>query len=262
MPRNRRRPWLARKRAKQVSNVQSVLISVPVIAALIAASVALFTLAVNQRQAAQDRRRKAFADALTAVERYAELPYRIRRRQGSDAGVRDRLSALVHDVQQDILFHTSWLRIQAPRVADAYDSLVNVARQEAGVAMAEAWQKPPIGEDEEMNLKVALSFPKLPKARSEYIQAVRRELRLPVLWSGSRVALLTPGPLRTVRARFRAHSSSEPLTRSGAHRLTDGVGLASGFAAVDLLMAVQVYQFQVRVRVLAPLRPWFDVVPV
>ncbi len=82
------------------------------------------------------------------------------------------------------------------------------------------------------------------------------------LWSGSRAALLTPGPLRTVRARFRAHSSSKPLTRSGAHRLLDGVGLASGFADVDLLVAVQVYQFQVRVRVLAPLRPWFDVVPV
>ncbi len=171
---------MTRRIVSQVDNLQTVLISVPVIAALIAASAALFTLAVNQRQAAQDRRRKAFADALTAVERYAELPYRIRRRQGSDPDIRDRLSALVHDVQQDILFHRSWLRIQAPRVAEAYDSLVNVARQEAGAAMAEAWQKPPIEKDEEMNLRVALSFPKLPKARSEYIRAVRRELRLPV----------------------------------------------------------------------------------
>ena len=52
-------------------------VSGPVIAAIVTGLVALVVLAVNQYQARQDARRKDFAEALAAVERYAELPYRI-----------------------------------------------------------------------------------------------------------------------------------------------------------------------------------------
>jgi hypothetical protein len=151
----------------------------PVVAALIAGLVALIVLAVNQYQARQDARRKDFAEALAAVERYAELPYRILRREDSTPEVRGRMADLVHGVQQDLLFHKSWVRIQSPRVAEVYDSLLRATREEAGSAMTEAWNKAPISNDKDMPLGVALRFPRMEEARARYVRAVGYELEFP-----------------------------------------------------------------------------------
>ncbi len=72
------------------------------------------------------------------------MPYRVRRRQDSTPEVRGRMAKFIHEVQQDLLFHKSWMRIQAPRVADAYDHLLRTTREEAGSAMTEAWNTAPI----------------------------------------------------------------------------------------------------------------------
>lgn len=151
----------------------------PVVAALIAGLVALVVLAVNQYQARQDARRKDFAEALAAVERYAELPYRILRRQDSTPEVRGRMADFVHGVQQDLLFHKSWVRIQSPRVAEVYDALLRITREEAGSAMTKAWRTAPISKDEDMPLGVALSFPRMEEARVKYVRAVGYELEFP-----------------------------------------------------------------------------------
>lgn len=151
----------------------------PVVAALIAGLVALTVLAVNQYQARQDARRKDFAEALAAVERYAELPYRILRRQDSTPEVRGRMADFVHGVQQDLLFHKSWVRIQSPRVAEVYDALLRITREEAGSAMTKAWRTAPISKDEDMPLGVALSFPQMEEARVKYVRAVGYELEFP-----------------------------------------------------------------------------------
>ena len=154
-------------------------VSGPVIAAIVTGLVALVVLAVNQYQARQDARRKDFAEALAAVERYAELPYRIRRRQDSTPEVRGRIAEFIHGVQQDLLFHKSWMRIQAPRVADVYDSLLQTTREEAGSAMSEAWSTTPIARDEDMPLRVGLYFPRMEEERVRYIRAVGYELEFP-----------------------------------------------------------------------------------
>ena len=151
----------------------------PIIAAILTGLVALVVLVVTQYQARQDARRKDFAEALAAVERYAELPYRIRRRQGSTPEVRGRMAEFIHGVQQDLLFHKSWMRIQAPRVADVYNHLLQATREEAGSAMTEAWNTAPIARDEDMPLRVGLSFPRMEEARARYIQAVSYELEFP-----------------------------------------------------------------------------------
>lgn len=151
----------------------------PIIAAILTGLVALVVLVVTQYQARQDARRKDFAEALAAVERYAELPYRIRRRQGSTPEVRGRMAEFIHEVQQDLLFHKSWMRIQAPRVADVYDHLLQATREEAGSAMTEAWNTAPISRDEDIPLRVGLSFPRMEEARTRYIQAVSYELEFP-----------------------------------------------------------------------------------
>ena len=164
-----------------MTSASSAWISAPVIAAVITGLVALMVLAVNQYQARQDARRKDFAEALAAVERYAELPYRVVRRQDSTPEVRGRIAEFIHEVQQDLLFHRSWMRIQAPRVADVYDSLLQTTREEAGSAMTDAWKATPISKDEDMPLRVGLSFPRMAQERVKYIEAVRYELEFPPL---------------------------------------------------------------------------------
>lgn len=154
-----------------------------VITSVLALVGVLATVAANQYVARQDRLRKDFAEALAAVERYAELPYRVRRRQGSDAKTRERLSDAIHEVQQDLFFHRSWVRIQDACVADAYDALVGAARKEAGQAMTQAWRIVPIAGDESMPLGVGLTFPEMERKREEYIEAVRWQLQwLPFRW--------------------------------------------------------------------------------
>lgn len=162
-----------------MTSASSPWISGPVITAIITGLVALLVLAVNQYQARQGARRKDFAEALAAVERYAELPYRVLRRQSSTPEVRGRIAEFIHEVQQDLLFHQSWMRIQAPRVAGVYDSLLRTTREEAGSAMTKAWGTVPITADENMPLKVDLSFPQMAEERIKYIEAVKYELEFP-----------------------------------------------------------------------------------
>lgn len=153
----------------------------PVIAAILTGSVAIFSLVVTQVQARQDARRKDFAEALAAVERYAELPYRVRRRQASTPAVRGQIAEHIHEVQQDLLFHKNWMRIQAPRVADIYDSLLRTTKEEAGSAITEAWSTTPISKDEDMPLGTPLRFPRMERERGKYVEGVRYELEFPPL---------------------------------------------------------------------------------
>lgn len=164
-------------------------LSGPIIAAIVTGFVALMSVAWNQYQARQDARRKDFAEALAAVERYAELPYRVLCRQDSTPEVRERIAEFIHEVQQDLLFHKSWTRIQAPRVADVYDSLLRITREEAGSAITEAWNTPPISKDEDMPLGVGFSFPRMVEERAKYVEAVSYELEFPPLrWTRDSVA--------------------------------------------------------------------------
>jgi len=158
-------------------------VSAAIATSVLALARVLATVAANQFLARQDRLRKDFAEALAAVERYAELPYRILRRQASDAETRERLSEAIHEVQQDLLFHRSWVRVQDARVADAYDALVGAASREAGQAMTQAWSTDHIASDEGMPLGVGLTFPEMERWRKEYIEAVRWQLQwLPARW--------------------------------------------------------------------------------
>lgn len=148
----------------------------------------LATVVVNQHLTRQDRLRKDFAEALAAVERYAELPYRVRRRQGSAPETRERLSDIIHSVQQDLLFHQSWVRIQDPCVADAYDALVAAIKAEAGSAMSEAWRTAAIATDEDMPLGDGYDFSRMRQNRAEYVGVVRRQLEwAPARWVRERM---------------------------------------------------------------------------
>jgi len=148
-----------------------------IIAALIAALVAVTGYMVTQAQARRERRANEFADALAAVEEYLEAPYRIRRRQSATAEGRDALANTLSDLQARIARHRSWLRVEAPPVAEAYDALVAAARSEAGVQMTEAWNSAPPASDADMNLWVAYQHPNSDAERDKVIAIMRQNLR-------------------------------------------------------------------------------------
>ncbi len=118
---------------------QTTALTVPVIALL----GVYITYTLNQRAVRRERRSKTFAEALTAVEEYLEMPYRIRRRPDLPEARRE-LTDEVSSILARMAFHQAWLQIEASSVAGPYATLVATARAEAGVQMSVAWlQAPP-----------------------------------------------------------------------------------------------------------------------
>jgi hypothetical protein len=149
-------------------------------AALIVPCIALFgaylTYALNQRAVRRERRAKTFAEALTAVEEYLEMPYRIRRRPKSSSAVRQQLTDEVSGLLAQMAFHQAWLQIEASAVAGPYATLVPTARAEAGAQMSLAWHQPPITTDSGMNLGVPYPRDRSNAARAICIEVMRRHL--------------------------------------------------------------------------------------
>ena len=148
-----------------------------IIAALIAALVAVTGYMLTQAQARRERRAREFAEALAVVEEYLEAPYCIRRRQAATPEARDALANALSNLQARIARHRSWLRVEAPPVAEAYDALIAAARSEAGVQMTEAWNSAPLASDADMNLQVAYQHPNSDAERDRVIAVMRQNLR-------------------------------------------------------------------------------------
>ncbi|MCD2190994.1 hypothetical protein [Actinomycetospora soli] len=152
---------------------QTVALVVPVLAGL--GAVALWAL--NQLAHRRERRSKAFAAALSVVEAYAEMPYRIRRRP-DNVHVRHELTDQVSTIQADIAWHQAWLELEAPTVAEPYRALVRAARSQAGTQMHQAWTQEPLRRDQDMNLHIAYPREQIDAARAECLTAMTSALRL------------------------------------------------------------------------------------
>jgi hypothetical protein len=135
----------------------------------------VLTYSLGERAARRDRHAEAFAKALAAVEDYAEMPYRIRRRRRGDEA-RHELTGQISQVQSQIAFHQAWLRIEAPTVAVAYDALVQAARKQAGVQMNDAWNESVLSGDRHMNLGSAYQRDEIDSARSVCLHVMREAL--------------------------------------------------------------------------------------
>jgi len=154
---------------------QTALIIVAVIAILGAAISASITYTLNQLAARRDRQAKAFAEALGAVEDYAEMPYRIRRRRDSP-DARHELTDEMSKIQTRLAYHQALLQIEAPEVAADYATLVRATKIQAGGQMRHAWQQPVLTTDTEMNLSTRYPRDKIDVARGECIAAMRSAL--------------------------------------------------------------------------------------
>ena len=115
---------------------QATALIVPIITIVGAVIGVVVTYALNQRAGRRERQARAFAEALAVIEDYANMPYRIRRRQPE---ARHEISVELDKIQSRIAFQHAWLQIEAPEVAAAYDGLVRAARSEAGEQMKKAW---------------------------------------------------------------------------------------------------------------------------
>lgn len=150
----------------------------PLVGVLVTGLIALVGYALTQAWARRERWAASFAEALSAVEDYVEAPYRIRRRPHGDLVAQFSITNSISDIQSRIAFHAAWLRLQNPRVADAYDSLVAAARREAGVQMTEAWHAKAVRKGADVPLGTRYEHPETDSARAECVRVMREQLRL------------------------------------------------------------------------------------
>ncbi|MFI7553850.1 hypothetical protein ACIBQ2_29420 [Micromonospora sediminimaris] len=155
---------------------QTAIVIVAVIAILGGVVSASITYTLNQRVARRERQAKAFAEALNAVEDYAEMPYRIRRRRDTPEARYD-LTDEVSKIQSRLAYHQALLQIEASEVAASYVALVRATKIQAGGQMQQAWQQPLLTTDAEMNLQVRYPRDQIDAARGACIETMRAALR-------------------------------------------------------------------------------------
>jgi hypothetical protein len=122
------------------------------LAAAIAAMVAVAVYVLGQRQASRQRKREACAKALSDALAWLELPYRIRRRPDDSGSTLAGLAGSMHQLQERLLYHQNWLRIEVPDASDAYEALVKAVKDTAEKQIQEAWTMPPASKPENMSV--------------------------------------------------------------------------------------------------------------
>lgn len=114
---------------------------VPLLAAITAAAAALLGYWLTSRSKQLDAKAEAYADALSAIEAYKSLPYRIRR-STNDPGDLAALQRLIGDVEQEIAFYRRWLALESATVGLAFEALANKVMKLGGKHRGDAWNKP------------------------------------------------------------------------------------------------------------------------
>lgn len=125
---------------------------VPTIAAAIAVAVALITRHFQLRDKHRDDLRALFAEALSAVADYQELPYLIRRRSDVSPMTTSDLSWHASQVQTRLDLFVARIQLESTQLGDAFEQLVRTARTEAGTHITDAWNQERILTDAAMVL--------------------------------------------------------------------------------------------------------------
>jgi hypothetical protein len=147
-----------------------------VLAAVIAAIVAVKAYKAQQREAQRQEKATFYAEAVRAVEDYAEAPYRIRRRDGS-AQARREVTQHISDIKSRISFYSAWMAIHGTgAVATAYDGFVRTAQAEAGQQMTTAWKERPTRKDKDVPIGSQLPRVATDRARTTLLAAMKEDL--------------------------------------------------------------------------------------
>ena len=155
---------------------------VSVVAAAIAALVAVLVYFLGQRQATVERKRRASAEAIADALSWLELPYRIRRRTSDTPETLGALAERVHHLQERLLFHDNWLRIEVPQAYPKYQELVRGVKEVALPFIREAWNTAPIDGASSMNVG-DLGIRPDPELVEGFSDEVKKQLALWRIWS-------------------------------------------------------------------------------
>jgi hypothetical protein len=147
-----------------------------VLAAVIAATVAVKAYKTQQREVRRQAKATFYAEAVRAVEDYAEAPYRILRRDGS-AQARREVTQHISDIKSRISFYSAWMAIHGTdAVATAYDTYVRAAQAEAGREMTAAWRAGPTKKDKDVPIGSPLPRAATDQAQATLLTAMKKDL--------------------------------------------------------------------------------------
>lgn len=156
----------------------NVTTAVALVGIMVTAVVAVYGYVHSSRSARRERVAREFAEALKAIGDYQDLPFRTRRRAGSDAATRAAIADRVADIHSRIDFSSAWLHVMTPSVATVFDELVTVVRREASPHVKSAWTEAPITTDDGMNLGLGAlyTYPETNALKARCVEAMRRHL--------------------------------------------------------------------------------------
>lgn len=132
-------------RAELIAVIDPGLI-VGILAAIVAVLGFIMTNAMNR----VERRSRTYADAISALVRFQNLPHRIRRRSDSSDATRAIIGEHVRNVQEALSYHVVLLRLDSPRVGAVFDELVRHTREEGVRYRHDAWASHPATSDADM----------------------------------------------------------------------------------------------------------------
>jgi hypothetical protein len=174
-----------------------------ILASAIAAGATVSGYLVTQSRARKERRATVFAEALTALRRYQDFPYKIWRRTDDGPETRARLLEEQSVTGMQTNFHLSWLQVDAPVVGEAFESLVAAVRTERRANYHHAWQSPPITDSS------ALGVPP-PFQR----HGAEPELQLCLLAMRNEMSLLAPLRRRRIRERIQVQARTRAIDQA------------------------------------------------
>ena len=152
--------------------------------AMLGIAVAVLTALRVSGDAAKDRRAqrqheqaRQYAEALSTAIAWGEIPYRVARRTSDDPATLQVHVLHIHELQERITFHSQWLRVESPEIADAYDDLVRAIKRLTLPNAQDAWNRAPLTSGREMNIG-ALYACDVSTECNAFVTAVRRELNL------------------------------------------------------------------------------------
>jgi hypothetical protein len=150
---------------------------VPLIVAVIAAGTALTGYLVNSALSRRLERARHYADALTAVEKYKQVPFTYKRRHNGTEETRAELANMLGDIQVTLAFYRRWLELDSPAVGVAYNRLVDKVRLKNREFREDALSSPPVKND----IDIEIGTPYKSDSRAELDECIvfmRQELRL------------------------------------------------------------------------------------
>jgi|SRR5829696_822960 len=153
-----------------------------IVAAGIAAMVSIVTVVVNGVLHRRDRQRQLIAEAFEKVHAYREFIFVVRRRVPDDSEKasddRARISGELSQLQARLNSLVALLRIETPRVGDAYAGLLRETRHVAGGMIRDAWAQPSILASGSMNI-TDVDLTSLDELDAAFQAVVQAELALP-----------------------------------------------------------------------------------